>query len=535
MRRLLSIALVAAACVAALVLTAAKGGDKALKSYEIEFDNAFGLVEGGDLKIGGVKAGKTRGFRLTGREPYRVLAEVEVTEPGFEALRDDARCDVRQQSLIGEYFIDCDIGSKEARELPDGGRVPVSRTSSTIPPDLINTVMRRPYRERLRLIISELGAGLAGRPRDLNEVIRRAHPALRETTETLAILRGQNRIISNFIRDADEVSRHVEPRREDVARWARESADTARIQASRAEQLGRYWNRLPEFLRQLEPTMAELGRTADRQIPTLRALGGAAPELEAFLRRVEPFARASRGSIDDLGDAAVAGREAIRQSRQEIGELRRLSPLAPRLGKPLRQFLQAIDDRSRSTEADPIAAETSPPPPDKTAYRRGQGFTGMEAIWNYFYYQALAINAFDEFGHLLRIAAFTGGPCSPYSANPTEEQLEECRSWLGPYQPGITAPDPTEDGTAAREAAERRQSTPEQRSRPRRAGDPEAPPTPGRRDLSKPQVRLPSEVQRLLDRLQQPLREGVPRLPGQGDRRQPEPVPNELLDYLLGP
>ena len=172
MRRLLSIALVAAACVAALVLTAAKGGDKALKSYEIEFDNAFGLVEGGDLKIGGVKAGKTRGFRLTGREPYRVLAEVEVTEPGFETLRDDARCDVRQQSLIGEYFIDCDIGSKEARELPDGGRVPVSRTSSTIPPDLINTVMRRPYRERLRLIISELGAGLAGRPLDLNEVIR---------------------------------------------------------------------------------------------------------------------------------------------------------------------------------------------------------------------------------------------------------------------------------------------------------------------------------------------------------------------------
>ena len=59
--------------------------------------------------------------------------------------------------------------------------------------------MRRPYRERFRLIISELGAGLAGRPEDLNEVIRRAHPALRETTETLAVLRRQNTMIRDFI------------------------------------------------------------------------------------------------------------------------------------------------------------------------------------------------------------------------------------------------------------------------------------------------------------------------------------------------
>ena len=60
--------------------------------------------------------------------------------------------------------------------------MPVKQHLSTIPLDLIQNVMRRPYRERFRLILSELGIGLAGRPEDLNEVIRRAHPALRETT-----------------------------------------------------------------------------------------------------------------------------------------------------------------------------------------------------------------------------------------------------------------------------------------------------------------------------------------------------------------
>jgi ABC-type transporter Mla subunit MlaD len=533
MRRLLTALFVVGACAAALVLTAASTDERsALKTYEVEFDNAFGLVEGGELKIGGVRAGKTSDFQLTRSEPYRTIVTVEVTEPGFDSLREDATCDVRQQSLIGEYFIDCDLG-ESSEELPDGGRVPVERTSSTIPPDLINSVMRRPYRERFRLILSELGTGLAGRPRELNDVIRRAHPALRELSETIGILREQNKIMRDFFRDADTVSAAVEPFKEDVARWAREASDTAEIQASRAEQLGRYWNRFPEFLRELRPTMVELERTATQQIPTLRSLQRAAPDLERFLRATEPFARNTRKALGPLGEMAVAGRSAINESSQEIRQLRRLAGFAPRLGKPLRQFLQAIDDRRRSIENDPGAKKVAPPAPDKTAYKDGQGFTGMEALMNYIHYQTLAINPFDELGHLLRIVVFAGGPCAPYSANPTPELIKECNSWLGPNQPGITAPDPSETNAASREAAERRSSTPEERERQRKAGEPEAPPTPGERDISKPQIVLPPEVKKMLDDLTGGSQQALPRVPdvpgGAGDNGV------GLLDYLLGP
>jgi phospholipid/cholesterol/gamma-HCH transport system substrate-binding protein len=538
-RRLLSVLAVAAALVGAVVLTGAREADSTLKTYEIEFDNGFGLVEGGDLKVGGVKAGQTTGFELTEREPYRVIVTGEVTEPGFEGLRRDAECAVRQQSLIGEYFVDCDLGSKEAPELPDGGRIPVDQTSSTIPPDLINTVMRRPYRERFRLIISELGAGLAGRPEDLNEVIRRAHPALKETTETLAVLRSHNKMIRDFFADADRVSAAVEPVKEDVARWAEEAADTTAIQASRSDHLGRYWNRLPEFLAELDPTMAELSRTASRQVPTLRKLGAAAPELERFLRSAVPFARESRESIDDLGGAADTGRTALREAREEVAELAELSVEAPRLAKPLRQFLQTIDDRGRSTDNDPLAAQLAPPAPDKTAYKQGQGFTGMESFWNYIHWQTLGINAFDEFGHLLRIVAFTGGPCSPYAANPTKAQVDQCASWLGPTQPGVLGqPDPTETQEAA--ALERAAHREKAAAAPiggghRGAGEPRATePLPGRPDVSRPQIVLPEDVQELLDRLRR--RRPGPELPAPAPGEvAPEQVPTELLDYLLGP
>ena len=64
----------------------------------------------------------------------------------------------------------------------------------------------------------------------------------------------------------------------------------------------------------------------------------------------------------------------------------------------------------------------------------------------------------------------------------------------------------------------------------RGAGEPRATvPLPGERDVSKPQIVLPEDVQQLLDRLgkQKP---GV-ELP----RSAPAPeIPTELLDYLLG-
>jgi phospholipid/cholesterol/gamma-HCH transport system substrate-binding protein len=524
-RRLLQIFVLAAACLAAVVLTGARDEDATGKRYVIEFDNAFGLVDDGEVKIGGVtKAGRIVGFHLTDSEPRKVAVTVQIEKAGFDALTDDARCGVRQQSLIGEYFVDCQPG--HGRPLPDGGRVPVRQTFSTIPVDLINNVQRRPYRERFRIILSELGVGLAGRPDDLNEVIRRAHPGLRETTETLAILARQRRFIRDFVRDADRVSLAVEPRKFDLSRWAKEASETAAVQASRRDSIAAQWRKLPRFLGELKPTAAQLERTADEQIPLLRRLRTAAPELRLFLKELGPFSQDSRASTRALGEAAVEGRRAIDESREEIVQLRELSKDVPRLAKPLRQFLQTIDDRGRSIENDPLAGQTAPPKPDKTAYKKGQGFTGMEALLNYVYYQTLGINLFDEVSHILRIVAVQNS-CIPYNSKPTAEQRKNCGSLLGPHQPGVTDPDPTEGGAAAA-AARRGAAGRGGRLERRGAGEPEAPPLPGQRDISKPQISLPPNVRELLDELGGKLPDPkLPNAPDLGD--------GQFLDFLLGP
>jgi hypothetical protein len=311
---------------------------------------------------------------------------------------------------------------------------------------LVNTVMRRPYRERFRLIISELGAGLAGRSDDLSEVLRRAHPGLRETSQTLRILGRQRRTIERLIVDADRSVSALEARKGDVVRFVREAGKTAEITASRREQLARSFELLPGFLGELRPAMVRLGELSDAQIPLLRDLGAASGDLNTFLTRLRPFSDNARPAFRALGSASEAGLRAVRATDEEIAVLRQAASNAPATAKPLRQLLQSLDDRSRAVENDPRAKQTGPPAGDKThipSSKKG-GFTGMEGFLNYYYWQALATNPFDSIGHILRVSATLDlGGCSGYFTT-IDAKNRHCNRWLGPYQPGVNAPDPTE-------------------------------------------------------------------------------------------
>jgi hypothetical protein len=303
--------------------------------------------------------------------------------------------------------------------------------------------------------------------------------------------------------------------------------------------------------------MARLGQLADEQTPLLADLQRAAPDLDTFFTRLGPFSDASRPAVRSLGEMGAVGTKAFTAGKQEIAELRRLAVNAPPFAKPLRQFLQTIDDRKRAIEPDPRAKETAPPAPDPTAIPNEGGFTGMEAIWNYFYWQTLSINMLDDDAHMLRASLTAVPDCIPFRNEPPktpadQDTFKRCNSYLGPNQPGILSPDPLDDGSnpnAARLRAESGKPATtlgEQRGE----GQPEAGPLPGQRDLSKPQIVLPPDVQQLLDSLTPRQRRKLGRrdLPSSPDALQREleqiapsapPVDDQttgqLLDYLLAP
>lgn len=532
MRRLLAtFCLVGVCTAAALLASGAGGGETGPRTYRMVFDNAFGLVEGGDFRVGGVRAGQTTSFdiRQPPTGPPKAVVTATVTGHGFGELRADARCTIEPQSLVGEYFVDCQPGSSDQR-LPDGATVPLAQNRGTIPVDLVNDVLRRPPRERLRLLVASLGTGLAGRAGDLQAVLRRAHPGLRETSETLGLLGDQNATIKRFITDADTVMAALEARKRDVRRFVTESGRAAEIAASRRADLRLATRRLPGLLAELRPSMARLGELAAEGTPLAAGLERAAPDATAVLERTAPFARAALPAVRALGEAAVPATQALRDGRQEVSTLRRMAADAPATARPLRQLLQTLDDRRRAVDDDPRARLTGPPPGDPTHAGSRGGFTGFEALANYFFWQSMTTNGFDDIGHLLRVGA-TVTKCSPYrNALPRDAEDEQlfadCNSWLGPRQPGINAPDPSVPAASAR-VATRSERPASRRGERRGPGEPDAGPVAGQRDISEPQIAPPPGLRRLLDSAAD-SGSGTPE-PGRGAD------PRGLLDYLLAP
>jgi phospholipid/cholesterol/gamma-HCH transport system substrate-binding protein len=376
-------------------------------------------------------------------------------------------------------------------------------------------------------------------------VLRRAHPGLRETSRVLRILGNQNEVIKNFITDSDTVVNELERNKKDVVRWVKEAGDAAEISATRRDELRAQFQRFPGFLDELRPTMARLGELADEQTPLLADLEDAAPDLNTFFTRLGPFAEASRPAIRSLGEMGEVGTKAFTNGKQEVAELNKLAVNAPPFAKPLRQFLQTIDDRKRAIENDPRAKETAPPAPDPTAISDEGGFTGMEAVWNYFFWQTLSINMLDDTAHILRASLTAVPDCMPFTnEKPNPETLEKCNSYLGPNQPGITTADPLDDGSNPAAASLRAQSgKPASRLGERRGeGQPEAGPLPGQPDLSKPQIVLPPDVQNLLDTMSRRQRQQLKANPDRLRRELREigaptddQTTGQLLDFLLAP
>lgn len=434
MRRVLATTLVLLAAAAlAVVGTGASDSDTRSGTYWVELDNAFGLISGGDLKIAGVRAGKIGELKLD-RRTKRALVEIKIEKTGFGSLRTDVTCESRPQSLIGEYFLDCQPGVA-ATELRPGSTIPVSHTASTVPPDLVNNILRRPYRERLSLIVNELGAAVAGNAQNLNDAIRRAAPGLRETDRVLRILGDQREVIAELIKNADTVIGDLSDNRRNVARWVVEARDTARASAERRSDIAAGFRRLPGFLAELRPTMKNLGDVADEQGPALATLSSASANLTTFFDRLGPFADASRPAFRAFGQAAVTGSRAIAPARATIAELNRFSEGTPELAKNLAIVLEHLDSRDNAVEADPRSPG-------------GKGYTGLEALLQYVFDQVQSINIYDQSVHILKVSPFVS-ECENYSdIERAKPLLDQCAAPLGPRSPGINYPDTSEPAGA---------------------------------------------------------------------------------------
>ena len=398
--------------------------------------------------MAGVSAGSIADIRLD-RRTKRALVDIELNDDGFGDLRADATCEVRPQSLLGEYFLNC-LPGEDRRRLDEGATVPVERTSATIPADLVTNVLRRPYAERLRLIINELGAGVAGNGESLNAALRRAVPAMRETEAVLSSLASQERALENLADDADTVLGELARHRRDVGRFVVDAGEAAAATAPRDRELSESFRRLPAFLDELTPAMHELGEVARRGAPAVRETRAAAPALDGTLRALEPFSDAARPALKTLSATAGRSRPALAAAAPIVRQLGSTATGGPELFTNLAVLAEHLDDRDNAIE--PHAESPG-----------GRGFTALEGLLRYVRAQTLNVNIYDGNAHLLKQMLIEDPDCVDYvDLEHVKEQKQKCFTALGPRQVGVNSTDPTRtaDEPAARRRAKRTARTP---------------------------------------------------------------------------
>jgi ABC-type transporter Mla subunit MlaD len=485
-KRLILIAGLLAAIPAYLVSGA---GASDSHTYQVELFNAFGLVNGSELRVAGAKAGTITGLDITPQKTALVTVEEDGSFPEFKA---DASCSSEPQSLIAEYFLDCDPGRSPQ---PLNGPIPAARNKTTVQPDLAQNTLREPFKDRLQLLINEFGTALDGNAENLNAAIRSGAPALQQLKQVLNILGRQNTTIAELNTNADAIFAQLANRRDDVVHFIDNAGRTASISAERSQDLSQNFHLLDDFLAQLKPTMFQLGKLARYQTPLLADLHAAAPGLNKLATNLPGFNNGTQQSLTSLGGAAHIGKTALANSQDEIASLDQASTKAYPAADQVAKFLESIDDPTQAVEEDACARYDLRQQPgeadkrvqeldkklsgdpsfgglhgDQTASCRwangaqpgpdpnggNPGFTGMEGLLNYAYIQANSLNLFDDLGHALGITlvsapglnnacGYQTGPDVPdvqgasgntnLTSNP--KNFAECAGILGDRQPGI--------------------------------------------------------------------------------------------------
>jgi ABC-type transporter Mla subunit MlaD len=385
---LLTLALVGAAVFG--VGAAAPGGGS---NYQVRaiFDDVASAVPGEDVKVAGAKVGSVDSMDVTPNHKAAVV--LNITDSGFSPFHNDASCTVRPQSLIGEKYVECDPGSSsrpELKTIPDGfpgeGQhvLPLKNTSSPVDLDLINNIMRLPFRERLAILLSELGAGFAGRGEDLNALIHRANPALRETDKVLKQLADENVTLKNLASQSDQALAPLARDRRHLSGFIKNANEVGEATAAERANIEAGIHKLPTFLKELKPYMQDLGGLADEMTPTLVDLDKASPGLGRLVVELGPFSRSATRSLTTLGQATDVGGPVLQRAQPVVKDLKAFAASANPVSKNLDALTASLDKSG-----------------------------GLEQFMNYIFFQMTAINGFDEISHYLR-AALLVNVCSTY-------------------------------------------------------------------------------------------------------------------------
>lgn len=417
-----------AVAVVALLMFGGGGGYR----VTIELPNAGQLVNGNEVKVGGVPVGLVEDIDLT--DDARARIELSVSDDELTPLHRGTVATVRASSLSGiaNKYVALELGPNDAPEIEDGGAIPAEDARAIVDLDqVLNTLdpstqadLRAATRASARIFDD-------GAAEDINAGLEYLNPALSQSASTARELTEDQRALERIVVESADVVSAVASRPEDLDQLVANSLAATGDLARESEALDSSLRRLPPTLRRTNTTLVNVRALIDDLQPVVNEARPSAPDLSRVLTRLRPIAR------DALPETRALQATIDRPGRGDdlLGVLRRLIDLEDVAVPAFSSTVQTVED------ALPIVREARPYTPDVVGGLLN-GFGGATGGY------------YDANGHYARIQpifnafSFTDNPAGGVlSPVPPANRFDGLQTGVIRRCPGAATQQP-EDGSA---------------------------------------------------------------------------------------
>jgi phospholipid/cholesterol/gamma-HCH transport system substrate-binding protein len=272
------------------------------KTYEVKvpFNEATQLAEQSDVRISGVNVGKVQKIELA-PNGKQALATAAI-DAQYAPLPESTRAVLRTKTLLGETYIELTPGSREGRELADGGTLAEANVAESVQLDEIFRTFNAQTRTAFQDWMQEAAVAIGGQGQNLSYALGGLEPTFTELDRLFRVLDSQRLAVGELFRNGATTFSSLRGREGELADLIQSSNAVFQTTARRDRDIEALFRAFPTFLDEsrltlhrlrgfsenADPLMRQLVPAAEQLSPTLIALSKLAPESKAFFEGLGP-------------------------------------------------------------------------------------------------------------------------------------------------------------------------------------------------------------------------------------------------------
>jgi phospholipid/cholesterol/gamma-HCH transport system substrate-binding protein len=343
-----------AAIVAVGVLMFGGGGGH---TYHLVIQNASQLVKGNQVQIAGNRVGTITGIKLGDDNQADITINVD---DRFTPLHEGTTAIVRVVSLpsIANRNISLAPGPNSAPKIPDGGTLPVDKTTAAVDLDQLFNTLDSKTRQSLQNVLTGFASWYVGRGGDLNHTLQYFGPALATTSQLTRELGSDQQVFDRLIVDASRFVTALSQRSQDVTGFVSNTNTVMRAIGDQNVQLSQALQFLPGTLQKGNTTFVRLRAALDQLDQLTNVTKPVVPKLAPFFARLNRLVQQSTPTFHDFGQLLKA-----RGSSNDLIDMLNALPALSRVAS--RSSAHSIDALKKSQK---VIEFIRPYAPDFTAW-----------------------------------------------------------------------------------------------------------------------------------------------------------------------